>query len=263
MKYLIFSDLHANLIALQKILAYAEAAQISQIIHLGDIVGYNGFPSECIELFREHNIRSIRGNHDEMLTGKLSLSTCNSDIAPHTLKISRRIMSKANYEYLEKLPAQIDINASAVATHAGFYSTLTTINTIEKAKREFGALINQQKRVAFFGHTHRAMLFEYEPEGNVCERPLSLGSAKIEPDKYYLINPGSAGQSRHNLPLSFIVFDDELNVLQLHHLTLSSEEQDFLEKKNRNAFGKLRLVKIRRRAIRFGQRVWKKSLSIF
>ena len=67
MKYAIISDIHSNKHALEKVLDIIEKENIDQIICLGDIVGYNAFPSECIKIVKSHpKIKDIlRGNHDK------------------------------------------------------------------------------------------------------------------------------------------------------------------------------------------------------
>lgn len=64
MKTAIISDVHSNLEALEAVLKDIEKSEIKQIISLGDIVGYGASPNEVIALFKEHKIKSVRGNHD-------------------------------------------------------------------------------------------------------------------------------------------------------------------------------------------------------
>jgi predicted phosphodiesterase len=62
MKIGIISDVHSNIVALKKVLS--KLKDIEMIIHAGDVVGYNPYPNETIQVFREKNIFSILGNHD-------------------------------------------------------------------------------------------------------------------------------------------------------------------------------------------------------
>ena len=70
MKYAIISDIHSNVHTLKVALDCIEKDNVDEIICLGDIVGYNANPSECIEIIRHHpKIKKvIRGNHDEAIT---------------------------------------------------------------------------------------------------------------------------------------------------------------------------------------------------
>ena len=64
--YAVVSDLHANLPALEAVLADIERRTVDQIVCLGDVVGYNAHPNECADIIREHGIPTIMGNHDEI-----------------------------------------------------------------------------------------------------------------------------------------------------------------------------------------------------
>ena len=69
MKYALLSDLHANLEALRAVLARIETCGVDKTICLGDVVGYNANPNECVELIREHAIPTVCGNHDAVAGG--------------------------------------------------------------------------------------------------------------------------------------------------------------------------------------------------
>ena len=72
MKLAIISDIHANLEALQATLQQISAQTVDRIVCLGDIVGYNANPEECISLLRELDVLSIAGNHDRAVTGQIT-----------------------------------------------------------------------------------------------------------------------------------------------------------------------------------------------
>ena len=62
MRILVISDVHANLPALRAVIDEAGVADL--VIHAGDIVGYNPYPNEVIELLKGVGARSVMGNHD-------------------------------------------------------------------------------------------------------------------------------------------------------------------------------------------------------
>ena len=64
MRVAVISDIHANLAALEAVLAHAKAVGYDQMVCLGDVVGYGPDPVECIDLVREHCAWSLLGNHD-------------------------------------------------------------------------------------------------------------------------------------------------------------------------------------------------------
>ncbi|GFP41057.1 metallophosphoesterase family protein [Candidatus Hakubella thermalkaliphila] len=59
MKYAIISDIHSNLEALEEVLREIDEGGVERILCLGDIVGYNANPNECIELVRERDVACI------------------------------------------------------------------------------------------------------------------------------------------------------------------------------------------------------------
>ena len=66
MKYAIISDIHGNLEALTNVLAICEQEQVEHYVCLGDVVGYNANPKECLDIVRAlPNLTIVKGNHDE------------------------------------------------------------------------------------------------------------------------------------------------------------------------------------------------------
>ena len=77
MRYLIFSDVHANLEALEAVLD--DASNVDEVWCLGDVVGYGPDPNGCVELIRSRPHRCIAGNHDWATAGKLDLDDFHRD----------------------------------------------------------------------------------------------------------------------------------------------------------------------------------------
>src|SRR5438105_14656142 len=65
MRFAIFSDVHANLEALEAVIADAHEHHCTDFICLGDIVGYNANPRECVKSVRDLDCPTVKGNHDE------------------------------------------------------------------------------------------------------------------------------------------------------------------------------------------------------
>jgi len=76
MRCLILSDIHSNLEALQAVLTAAEG-QYSDVVCLGDIVGYGPDPNAVTDWIRQHTGACIRGNHDRAACGLDDLSGFN------------------------------------------------------------------------------------------------------------------------------------------------------------------------------------------
>jgi predicted phosphodiesterase len=76
MRALILSDIHANLEALEAVLAAAEG-QYDEIWNLGDLVGYGGSPNQVVERIRPLQSLVVRGNHDRVCCGLTSANGFN------------------------------------------------------------------------------------------------------------------------------------------------------------------------------------------
>lgn len=103
MKYGIFGDVHGNLEALGAVLADMEDQQVSHPLCIGDLVGYNANPSECVEVVRALGCPVVRGNHDELATHKKNPEAFSQD-AQAALSFSRNHLSPSQLNYLRRLP---------------------------------------------------------------------------------------------------------------------------------------------------------------
>jgi len=65
MKYAILGDIHANLEALEAVLTDASTQRCTRYACVGDVVGYNANPTECLDIVREMAMPCVKGNHDE------------------------------------------------------------------------------------------------------------------------------------------------------------------------------------------------------
>ena len=91
MKIAVVSDIHANLAALQAVLADIDAvAPGAAIWHTGDIVGYNAEPNEVVALLRERGAVGVMGNHDAAVLGELPIDWFNAAAAAATARHRRR-----------------------------------------------------------------------------------------------------------------------------------------------------------------------------
>ena len=68
MRIAIISDIHSNLETLNAVVAEIDREGISLVVNLGDLVGYNASPKECVELVQQRQFISILGNHDRAVT---------------------------------------------------------------------------------------------------------------------------------------------------------------------------------------------------
>jgi len=173
MRYAIFSDVHANLEALEAALAeideIAEENPIDQFWCLGDLVGYGPDPNRCIELVRERTDVIIAGNHDWAAIGKLDLEDF-SDAARISAEWTTKQLTDEHRAFLAQLPERLEIDGCTLV-HGSPYGPLWEYLTSEVfAERSFQHF---ETRYCFVGHTHIPAIFQ-QPDtiANVPTHPL-------------------------------------------------------------------------------------------
>ncbi len=211
MRALILSDIHANLPALEAVLAAAPAHDT--VWNLGDIVGYGASPNPVIDRVSVLGHVFVRGNHDRACSGLSSLEDFNA-VAAQAAQWTRRALTEDNLEWLRQLPqGPRRVGEGVICVHGSAADEdeylLSTRDAIEPLYVGGGHL-------HFFGHTHVQGGFatngedwyQFTPdyaainEAEEYELPLRSGAR-------YLINPGSVGQPRDgDWRSAFAIYDD-------------------------------------------------------
>src|SRR5438067_12419925 len=88
MRFAIFSDIHANLEALEAVLSDARERHCTHFICLGDIGGYNANPRECVEIVRGLDCPTVKGNHDEQASQPAASGDVN-EMAARAITLTR------------------------------------------------------------------------------------------------------------------------------------------------------------------------------
>lgn len=173
MRYAIFTDVHANLEALEAVLEkideLAREEPIDQIWFLGDLVGYGPNPNECIDKLREHTDVIIAGNHDWAAVGKIDLEDF-SEVARLSAEWTAQQLTEEHREFLRNLPERID-GDNCVLVHGSPYGPLWEYLTSEVlAERSFEYF---GPRFCVVGHTHVPVIFQQPyTSANVPTEPL-------------------------------------------------------------------------------------------
>jgi len=201
MRLLLFSDIHANLEAMEACLAVVPAYDV--LVNLGDVVGYNASPNEVCEKVRAMGGTIVRGNHDRACCGLTDLGEFNL-VAAMSAKWTQTALSSENLEWLRTLPRGPMRDAKL--------DSLEFVHGSPRDEDEY--LLNPSTAAAnlrmpghgdkiFFGHTHLQGGFALQdgrvrnfspifPTGeDVVEFTMPLAR-----NERYLINPGSIGQPR-------------------------------------------------------------------
>jgi len=160
MRYAIFSDIHANLEALEAVLAkideIAKDEPIDKIWFLGDLVGYGPDPNECIVTLRARTDVIIAGNHDWAAVGKIDLEDFSA-AARISAEWTARQLTEEHRSFLSDLPERLDID-DCTLVHGSPYGPLWEYLTSEiLAERSFKHF---SSRFCFVGHTHVPIIFQ-------------------------------------------------------------------------------------------------------
>lgn len=210
MRLAIIADIHSNLEALESVLAHIRREGAEAVLNLGDLVGYNASPRECLKLLQGQDFWNLAGNHDLALLEPERAAHFNI-IAYTALMWAREQMQPEHLDFLRSLPLTREVAGGFLACHGTPTSTDTYISYHFQGKRAFSQLLSHTNlKVCFFGHTHRRALWYRDIRGKVALVEISRPLVTLEPQGHYLINPGSVGQPRDGSPeAAYAIFDDE------------------------------------------------------
>jgi len=222
MRLAIISDVHANLEALQATLQAISAQNVDRIVFLGDVVGYNADPADCIALIREVDALCVGGNHDRAVAGVTTTEGMSTDAAL-AVEWTRKRLCADILDFLAKMPLQTSVANHLVAVHGALLPhggcEHTRLNTKERRRISFEALASHPSgaRVCAHGHMHRIGIYEFQ---DGLERALSGDEVTLLDDAYYLVNPGTVGQPRgtNDRRATYLVFDTARRVLRVHRV---------------------------------------------
>lgn len=160
MRYAIFTDIHANLEALETVLArideLSKEEPVDQIWFLGDLVGYGPNPNECIDTLRARTDVIIAGNHDWAAVGKLDLEDFSA-AARISAEWTAEQLTEEHRDFLRNLPERLEIGECTLV-HGSPYGPLWEYLTSEVlAERSFQHF---DSRFCLVGHTHVPVIFQ-------------------------------------------------------------------------------------------------------
>jgi predicted phosphodiesterase len=212
MRFAIFGDIHANFEAFEVVLADAHEQSCEAHICLGDVVGYNANPRECLERVRALNCPVVKGNHDDYAASESSLESFNP-LAEVAIQWTRDQLDGEEKKWLAALPLTLEISGFTIV-----HATLDDPNGWGYVLNQLDAAASfsqQTTELCFFGHTHspRAYIKDSSVVG------LSYEELDLNKGKKYFINVGSVGQPRDgDWRAAYVVFDDEKRSVHLRRL---------------------------------------------
>ena len=224
MRYLILSDIHANLEALETVLEHADGLWDQSLV-LGDLVGYGADPGAVIVRVQALAPTAIiRGNHDKVACGLDDARDFNT-VARIAAEWTSAQLSDEQREYLRTLPqGPTEIDERVVICHGAPFDEDHYIFDANDARR---SLAEASRPLCLFGHTHLPVVFRRVDDA------LSGGTpdpdvetvVKLQRGVRYLINPGSIGQPRDGDPRAgYAILDDEAQELTMIRVRYPVEE---------------------------------------
>jgi diadenosine tetraphosphatase ApaH/serine/threonine PP2A family protein phosphatase len=212
LKYIIFSDVHSNLEALDGLVEQIKGIEYDKIACLGDIVGYCADPNPTVNWVRRNCDILLAGNHDYAAVGKTDTSYFNS-YALTSCEWTKQVLSEKNKTYLASLPIET-VNDGIYWVHSSPHEPGEWHYVVSKAKAN-QHFANFQEPLCFLGHSHRPLILEESPTGTI--EIYFNTSFKLKPEHRYIINVGSLGQPRdgNNQP-AFVVYDSASGQINFH-----------------------------------------------
>lgn len=218
MKYAIFGDIHANLEALEAVLADAARMGCTDYVCIGDIVGYNANPVECLNTVRDLNCPVVKGNHDEEAILDTSLEGLNP-LAKRAMEWTRAQLNEPDRKWLMDLKLVRQVRDFTIV-----HATLDTPGGWTYVTNKFDAMASfsyQFTQLCFYGHTHTPVIYVKSDRVEALDE---LETTLIDGHKYF-INVGSVGQPRDgDWRASYAVYDADSHTVTIRRLEYDIEK---------------------------------------
>ncbi len=204
----IFSDVHANLEALNAVMAAFESEDIDFYMCAGDVVGYGASPNECVEVVKGLTEHIVLGNHDAAVAGFMDYSFYY-EAARKVLDLHATVLTEDNMALLRNLPYSRVFSDLGMRLCHGSPINETEFDYIFTVEQAFALLpfYEELDHITIIGHSHLCRVFSLSPT-NVKE--IGKRNFTIEPELKYIISVGSVGQPRdYDNRASYTIFDTD------------------------------------------------------
>ena len=224
MRYLVLTDIHANLEALETCLDDAQRRGYDATLVLGDLIGYGADPNAVIASIQAlAPVAIVRGNHDKIALG-LDEAEGFNPVARDAARWTFEALTPEYRRWLADLPQGPTIvddlieicHGSPYDEDAYIFDELDAIRGIKSSERP----------LCLFGHTHYPVTFEVAGAKLKGSGPASGAETLLEmqPDTKYLLNPGSVGQPRDGDPrAAYAIVDATARRVELMRLVYPIE----------------------------------------
>ena len=212
MRIAVLSDIHANITALNAVIA--DAGTVDGIWHLGDVVGYGPEPDAVVDRLRELGAVGVRGNHDAAACGGPEIEWFNPD-ARRAMEWTRAAIGDATATWLAALPERLVHEGSELVHGSPREPIWEYVTSTGVARANLGVL---EAQVGLHGHTHVPIAW-IEDDGGIQRHQPGRGSSLELRGRRALINPGSVGQPRDGDPdASYAIIDPVAGSVSWHRV---------------------------------------------
>jgi len=226
MRYAFFSDVHANLEALEAVFRDMEQEGVEKVACLGDLVGYGPWPNECIQRVQEITPSVVVGNHDWGAIGRADLETFNV-YARMAIEWTQQQLTEESRQYLRSLPLQLQLDDFTLVHASPRYpEEWEYILTLDEAIDNFDYFSTS---VCLIGHSHVPIIIFKKGERYGVLRETEI---EIDPEARYIINIGSVGQPRDFDPRAcYVIYDSSSRKFQFRRISynIQATQSEMLE----------------------------------
>ena len=196
-RYGIITDVHSNICGLKSVLTELEKEGVDEILCLGDIVGYNASPSECVDTVFGTCPHTIGGNHDRFILGEMPEELRDGIV--QVAQWGRENISDEQASTLADCPDSEVIDDLFLIVHGSPRNRDEYLLTQEAIRKSLNVMKSKFAGldVCFYGHTHIPCLIG---KGDINVEFKERKTIQLERLTTYLINPGSCGQPRDGWP---------------------------------------------------------------
>ena len=217
MRYLVVGDIHANIHALDAVLAAARPLGFEHTLVLGDLVGYGASPNEVIDRLHElESVTAVRGNHDKVAAG-LEEPAEFTTVAREGAIWTATALSEAHKAFLGALPTgPVAVTEMVEICHGTpFDEDEYVLDSLDALR----ALRGCNRPCCFYAHTHVPAAYSLHSGALGYVETASNEAMRLEPGPTYLVNVGSVGQPRDgDSRAAFGILDTDARTIRFHRV---------------------------------------------